>query len=125
MTTAVITSQKMFPWQQLSSNVHSMRCSHNGSSITAQAIFTQQQLPSQHRCPHNNSCHHSRDIHMTTAAITTQMFTQKQLPSQHKRCSHNNSCYHSKTYFILHKMDLVTVYSDLKEIYYFTPFMCT
>ena len=71
-------------------------------------MFTQQQLPSQHRrCPHNNICHHNRGVvNMTTVAITAQMFTQQQLPSQqmstrqqlpsqHRRCSHDNSYHHS------------------------------
>ena len=41
--------------------------------ITAQDMFTQQQLPSQERCLQDNSYHHSTgDVHMTTAAITAQ-----------------------------------------------------
>ena len=87
------------------------RCSHRNSchhstgnvhtttaAITAQEMFTWQQLPSQHRrCSNNNSCHHSTgDVHTTTAAIAAQeMFTQQQLPSQHMRCLHDNSCLNS------------------------------
>ena len=58
-------------------------------------MFTQEQLPSQHRYSHDDSFHHSTgDVHSTTAVITSQeMFTQ-QLPSQH-RCSHNSSCHYS------------------------------
>ena len=47
------------------------------AAITAQVIFAQQQLPSQHRCSHDNSCHQSTDVHTTTTNITAQeMFTE-------------------------------------------------
>ena len=58
-------------------------------------MFTQQQLPSQHRCSHDNRCHYSiGEVHTTTTITAKKMFTWKQLPLPHWKSS-QNSHHHS------------------------------